>query len=74
MNSQGIMKAESLLPSSLLEEVHNSDNESDSNSSIDFNENISLFNEGQNDDSLNKVILIIIHIYTVLCFQKKFNF
>ena len=66
MNSQGIMKAESLLPSSLLEEVHNSDNESDSNSSIDFNENISLFNEGQNDDSLNKVILIIIHIYNYL--------
>ena len=60
------MKAESLLPSSLLEEVHNSDNESDSNSSIDFNENISLFNEGQNDDSLNKVILIIIHIYNYL--------
>ena len=64
MNSQGIMKAESLLPSSLLED--NSDNESDSNSSIDFNENISLFNEGQNDDSLNKVILIIIHIYNYL--------
>ena len=66
MNSQGIMKAESLLPSSLLEEVHNSDNEIYSNSSIDFNENISLFNEGQNDDSLNKVILIIIHIYNYL--------
>ena len=62
MNSQGIIKAESLLPSSLLEEVHNSDNESDSNLSIDFNKNISLFNEGEIDDSLNKVILIIINI------------
>ncbi len=54
MNSQGMLKEDALLPSSLLEEVHNSDNESDS--SINFNKKLSLFNEDITDDSPNQVI------------------
>ena len=54
MNSQGMLKEDALLPSSLLEEVHNSDNESDS--SINFNKKLSLFNEDNTDDSPNQVI------------------
>ena len=54
MNSQGMLKEDALLPSSLLEEVHNSDNESDS--SINFNKKLSLFNEEKADDSPNQVI------------------
>ena len=53
MNSQGMLNAEALLPSSLLDEVHNSDNESDSNSSINFNGNHSFFNENKNDKNDN---------------------
>ena len=44
---------ETLLPSSLFEEENNSDNESDS--SINFNRNLSLFNEDKDDDYPNNV-------------------
>ena len=44
---------ETLLPSSLLEEENNSDNESDS--SINFNRNLSLFNEVKDYDYPNQV-------------------
>jgi hypothetical protein len=54
MNSQGMLNVDSLLPSSLLEDVHNSDNESDS--SINFNKKLSLFIEEKADDSPNQVI------------------
>ena len=54
MNSQGMLKVDALLPSSLLEEVHNSDNESDT--SINFNKQLSLFKEDHADDSPNQVI------------------
>ena len=54
MNSQGMLNVDSLLPSSLLEDAHNSDNESDS--SINFNKKLSLFNEEKADDSPNQVI------------------
>ena len=46
-------KEENLLPSSLLEEENNSDNESDS--SINFNRNLSLFNEDKDYDYPNQV-------------------
>ena len=47
---------ETLLPSSLLEEENNSNNESDS--SINFNRNLSLFNEDKDDDYPNQVNII----------------
>lgn len=56
MNGQGIINPEALLPSSLLDEVPNSDIENDSNSSINFNENLQLFNEGKKDESPRQVI------------------
>ena len=59
MNSQGMLNVEALLPSSLLDDAHNSDNESDSNSSINFNENHSFFNEKKNDNSANEVTHLI---------------
>ena len=55
MNSHGMINVEALLPSSLLDEVHNSDNESDSNSSINFNVNHSFFNENKNGNFVNEV-------------------
>jgi hypothetical protein len=59
MDTQRIINPEHLLPSSLLEE-HNSDNECDSNSSINFNENLSLFNdEDKKDDPIQEVIYIL---------------
>ncbi len=54
MNSQEMINVETLLPSSLLDEDHNSDNESDS--SINFNKKLSLFNEDQIDVSPDQVI------------------
>ena len=61
MNSQGMINVETLLPSSLLDEDHNSDNESDS--SINFNKKLSLFNEDQLDDSPDQVIYTFINNY-----------
>ena len=60
MDSQRVIDTEKLLPSSLLEELHNSDNESDSNTSINFNQKLSLFNEEiENDNWPNQVIYFI---------------
>ena len=60
MDSQRVIDTEKLLPSSLLEELHNSDNESDSNTSINFNQKLSLFNEEiENDNWTNQVIYFI---------------
>ena len=58
---QGMINVETLLPSSLLDEDHNSDNESDS--SINFNKKLSLFNEDQLDDSPDQVIYTFINNY-----------
>lgn len=64
MDSQRVIDTEKLLPSSLLEELHNSDNESDSNASINFNQKLPLFNEEiENDNCLNQVIFFIINYY-----------
>ena len=58
MKSKGIInEEENLLPSSLLEEEHNSDNGSDS--SFNFKEKLSLFNEDKTDDLQNQVNNII---------------
>ena len=58
MKSKGIInEEENLLPSSLLEEEHNSDNESES--SFNFKEKLSLFNEDKTDDLQNQVNNII---------------
>jgi hypothetical protein len=60
MDSQRVIDTEKLLPSSLLEELHNSDNESDSNTSINFNQKLSLFNEEiENDNWPNQVIYFL---------------
>lgn len=59
---------ETLLPSSLFEEENNSDNESDS--SINFNKNLSLFNEDRVDHYPNKVIIININ-FTYYKYRKK---
>ena len=60
MDSQRVIDTEKLLPSSLLEELHNSDNENDSNTSINFNQKLSLFNEEiENDNWQNQVIYFI---------------
>lgn len=60
MDSQRVIDTEKLLPSSLLEELHYSDNESDSNTSINFNQKLSLFNEEiENDNWPNQVIYFI---------------
>ena len=56
MNTQGIINPEALLPSSLLDEVHNEDNENESSLSINFNEKLQLFNEEKKDESPNEVI------------------
>lgn len=56
MNTQGIINPEALLPSSLLDEVHNEDNENESSLSINFNEKLQLFNEEKKDESSNEVI------------------
>jgi hypothetical protein len=64
MNSNNLIKEEALLPSSILDEIHNSENESDSNSSYNFNEKLSLFNEQKNNESSNQVThykIIFIH-------------
>lgn len=69
---------ETLLPSSLLEEENNSDNESDS--SINFNRNLSLFNEDKTDDHPNQVIILNINIGYIINIgrkggnQKKFGY
>ena len=69
---------ETLLPSSLLEEENNSDNESDS--SINFNRNLSLFNEVKDYDYPNQVNTInnnfnyIINIGRKGGMHKKFGF
>ena len=60
MDSHRVIDTEKLLPSSLLEELHNSDNENDSNTSINFNQKLSLFNEEiENDNWQNQVIYFI---------------
>ena len=51
----------------MLDESHNSDNESDSNTSFNFNKKLSLFNEDKNNEVSNqvinsKIILIILFI------------
>ena len=59
MDTQGIINPEHLLPSSLLDE-HNSDNECDFNSNINFKENLSLFNEeDKKSDSKKEVNYIL---------------
>ena len=60
MDTQEVINPEHLLPSSLLDE-HNSDNECDSNLSIYFNENLSLFNEEDKKDDLIKEVIYILH-------------
>ena len=69
MNSQGMINVETLLPSSLLDEDHNSDNESDS--SINFNKKLSLFNEEQIDDSPDQVIFNLLIIIYFNYYRKK---
>ena len=53
---------ENLLPSSLLDDAQNSENENDSNSSINFNETHSFFNDNKSDNSLPEVIHFYINI------------
>ncbi len=60
---------ETLLPSSLLEEENNSDNESDS--SINFNRNLSLFNEDKVDDYPNQVIIKNINLTYIINIGRK---
>ena len=60
MDSQRVIDTEKLLPSSLLEDLHYSDNESNSNKSINFNQKLSLFNEQiENNTQPNQVIYFI---------------
>ena len=74
MNSNNIIKEEALLPSSILDEIHNSDNESDSNSSFNFNEKFSLFNEQKSNESSNQVNHYkIISIHFIYRKKKKQN-
>lgn len=71
MDSQRVIDTEKLLPSSLLEELHNSDNESDSNTSINFNQKLPLFNEEiENDNCLNQVIYFI-NLNTIFNYRRK---
>jgi len=60
---------ETLLPSSLLEEENNSDNESDS--SINFNRNLSLFNEDKADDYPNQVNILNINLTYIINIGRK---
>jgi hypothetical protein len=53
---------ENLLPSSFLDDAQNSEDENDSNSSINFNENHSFFNDNKSDNSLPEVIHFYINI------------